>query len=105
MRILLFLALITAPVTSIAHSGRTDASGCHTEKATGDYHCHNDQVSLKTPKLEARTEARTTARDYNCVDFSTHVEAQEVYARAGGPLIDPYDLDRDSDGVACEDLK
>ncbi|CNK67406.1 Uncharacterised protein [Yersinia frederiksenii] len=26
---------------AIAHSGGTDANGCHTNKKTGDYHCHN----------------------------------------------------------------
>lgn len=24
-----------------AHSGGTDANGCHTNHATGEYHCHN----------------------------------------------------------------
>ncbi|MER0344235.1 YHYH domain-containing protein [Vibrio vulnificus] len=24
-----------------AHSGGTDANGCHTNSKTGDYHCHN----------------------------------------------------------------
>ncbi|WP_319802420.1 YHYH domain-containing protein [Candidatus Symbiopectobacterium sp. NZEC135] len=24
-----------------AHSGGTDANGCHTNHKTGDYHCHN----------------------------------------------------------------
>jgi methionine-rich copper-binding protein CopC len=28
----------TAPNTT--HSGGTDAQGCHTNHATGDYHCH-----------------------------------------------------------------
>lgn len=26
---------------SPAHSGRTNSSGCHTNRKTGDYHCHN----------------------------------------------------------------
>jgi len=26
--------------TSDAHSGGTDAAGCHTNHQTGDYHCH-----------------------------------------------------------------
>lgn len=24
-----------------AHSGGTNSEGCHTNKKTGDYHCHN----------------------------------------------------------------
>ncbi|MFQ8432591.1 excalibur calcium-binding domain-containing protein [Amaricoccus sp. W119] len=42
------------------------------------------------------------ARDYDCGDFSTQAEAQRVYEDAGPG--DPYRLDRDHDGVACETL-
>ena len=38
------------------------------------------------------------ARDYDCADFSTQAEAEE-YLLPG----DPYNLDADSDGIACED--
>jgi hypothetical protein len=37
-------------------------------------------------------------RDYDCADFSSQAEAQE-YLSPG----DPYNLDGDSDGIACED--
>jgi hypothetical protein len=40
-----------------------------------------------------------TARDYDCADFSSQGEAQE-YLLPG----DPYRLDADNDGIACEDL-
>ena len=57
---------------------------------------------------EARTStpvARTTARiDYNCPDFPTHAAAQAAFISAGGPASDPYRLDGDKDGSACEDL-
>lgn len=43
-----------------------------------------------------------SARDYDCGDFSTQAEAQRVYEDAGPG--DPYRLDRDHDGVACETL-
>jgi hypothetical protein len=39
------------------------------------------------------------AQDYDCADFANQAEAQE-YAGNG----DPYGLDGDNDGVACEDL-
>lgn len=35
--ILLGLGFIAA---LFAHSGRTDSSGCHTDRKTGLYHCH-----------------------------------------------------------------
>ena len=27
--------------SALAHSGGTDANGCHTNHKTGEYHCHN----------------------------------------------------------------
>ena len=39
------------------------------------------------------------ARDYDCADFANQAEAEE-YLLPG----DPYNLDADSDGIACEDL-
>lgn len=47
----------------------------------------------------AAAEPLATASDYDCADFSTQEEAQE-YLEPG----DPYRLDGDNDGVACEDL-
>jgi hypothetical protein len=38
-------------------------------------------------------------RDYDCADFATQAEAEE-YLLPG----DPYNLDADGDGIACEDL-
>ncbi|WP_338644469.1 YHYH domain-containing protein [Yersinia bercovieri] len=36
------LALMTTTIGSaFAHSGGTNADGCHTNSKTGDYHCHN----------------------------------------------------------------
>lgn len=39
------------------------------------------------------------AQDYDCADFANQAEAEE-YLLPG----DPYNLDGDDDGVACEDL-
>jgi len=39
------------------------------------------------------------AKDYDCADFANQAEAEE-YLLPG----DPYNLDADNDGVACEDL-
>jgi len=95
---------LLVPSVSFAHPGRTDSNGCHTNRKTGDYHCH--QPKTTTARNEANSSARLTAKnDYNCSDFSTQEEAQSFYERSGGPIIDPYDLDRDQDGLACEILK
>ncbi len=47
----------------------------------------------------ALTPATASALDYDCADFATQEEAQE-YLLPG----DPYGLNGDNDGVACEDL-
>ncbi len=49
--------------------------------------------------LLALAPANAAALDYDCADFATQQEAQE-YLLPG----DPYNLDGDNDGVACEDL-
>jgi hypothetical protein len=40
--------------------------------------------------------------DLNCGDFSTHAEAQACFEFCGAG--DPFRLDGDNDGVACESL-
>jgi len=41
---------------------------------------------------------------YNCVDFKTKAEAQDVFEVCGGLSNDIHRLDRDNDGLACETL-
>jgi endonuclease YncB( thermonuclease family) len=57
---LAFILLLTLPVSVLAHPGRTDANGCHTNRKTGEYHCHNTPTTSETK--EARTEARVSAK-------------------------------------------
>ena len=47
----------------------------------------------------AKAPTPAAARDYDCADFANQAEAEE-YLLPG----DPYRLDADHDGVACEDL-
>jgi hypothetical protein len=43
--------------------------------------------------------------DVNCSDFDTHAHAQSFFKGTGGsPSNDPFGLDGDHDGVACETL-
>jgi hypothetical protein len=111
LRIILAVFLLQLTAVAYAHPGKTDANGCHTEKKTGEYHCHNS--TPKTAKTEARASAPTgkvtlicTANIYNCADFSSHSEAQTTYESCVDMVGDDiHDLDRDSDGIACEDLQ
>src|ERR1700761_5136966 len=49
--------------------------------------------------LAGAPNAAAKHRDYDCADFANQAEAEE-YLLPG----DPYNLDSDSDGIACEDL-
>lgn len=40
MKNLLAIMLVLASGLAFAHSGGTDANGCHHNRKTGDYHCH-----------------------------------------------------------------
>ena len=44
-------------------------------------------------------------RDRDCSDFSTQRRAQRWFTRHGGSATrDPWNLDADNDGIACENL-
>ena len=58
--------------------------------------------AVPTPSTGSRYDPFGPDRD--CPDFETQEEAQEFYVAAGGPQSDPHRLDRDRDGIACEDL-
>lgn len=45
-----------------------------------------------------------TKTDYNCSDFASWAEAQAFFIANGGPALDPYGLDANRNGVACESL-
>ncbi|MBW4550992.1 MAG: YHYH domain-containing protein [Aphanocapsa sp. GSE-SYN-MK-11-07L] len=42
MKTMLIAVLVSLSIlpAAIAHSGRTNSEGCHTNSKTGDYHCH-----------------------------------------------------------------
>lgn len=40
MALWLLLALAVASDAALAHGGGLNAEGCHTNRKTGDYHCH-----------------------------------------------------------------
>ncbi|HEY8359268.1 MAG TPA: YHYH domain-containing protein [Ramlibacter sp.] len=40
LRSLLIASLLAVPILAQAHGGGLDGQGCHTNRKTGDYHCH-----------------------------------------------------------------
>lgn len=67
LTILAFVLLLILPLSVFAHSGRTDANGCHTCRTNcekwgltyGEYHCHNKPTTIETK--EARTKSKESA--------------------------------------------
>jgi hypothetical protein len=54
----------------------------------------------KSPSLEFQTKTNECSYNtYNCSDFKTQKEAQKIFDICS---IDIHDLDRDNDGLACE---
>lgn len=64
----------------------------------------DDSGNLLPASVDAYCNAQE--KDYNCTDFRTRSEAQQVYDRCKtlGQNMDVYRLDGDSDGMVCESL-
>lgn len=56
-------------------------------------------LTLLATAVLAQAPSSAQARDYDCADFASQAEAQENLLAD-----DPYGLDGDNDGIACEDL-
>ena len=57
---------------------------------------------IKAPQTEFSPPEECRQNTYNCADFRTQKEAQEMFEKCGRDI---HRLDHDKDGVACEELK
>lgn len=57
--------MLIFPLSVFAHSGRTDANGCHTNKKTSDYHCHNKPTTIEIKKARAESRESTDIQARN----------------------------------------
>lgn len=64
----------------------------------------NQSVSNQVISTSTHTNNSCSANTYNCTDFSTQKQAQEVFLTCGGIDNDIHRLDQDGDGIACESL-
>ncbi len=97
------LLAIALPIDSVAHSGGLDKNGCHTNRKTGDYHCHRGSTTSPRNSYEPRNNL-TPDRTRRSGAFANCSEARAAGAapvRRGDPGYGPH-LDRDNDGVGCE---
>lgn len=111
------LCLATGMVGGVAfaHGGGLDRHGCHTNRRTGEYHCHRGTApstpALQTwappPSLPAPARIAPSSRPHeggrlrvfrNCAEARA---AGAAPVRRGEPGYGPH-LDRDGDGIGCE---
>ena len=93
--------LLLLPIQAYAHGGRLDKNGCHTNRKTGEYHCHRGGPA---PTRNAYVPRNNLAPSRYGGAFANCTEARAAGAapiRRGEPGSGPH-LDRDNDGVACE---
>ncbi len=109
MRIILAIIALGAGLGTAgsvcAHGGGLDKDGCHTNRKTGEYHCHRSGGVSRTPHAQPpqqnfrATPAAAPARAFaNCAEARA---AGAAPVRRGDPGYGPH-LDRDNDGVGCE---
>ena len=101
--------LILVPAIVSADSGGLNAEGCHTNRKTGDHHCHRKATSrpgrspyqsdLDGGAPNLRAISGSTGRAFaNCSEARA---AGAAPVRRGDPGFGSH-LDRDGDGVGCE---
>lgn len=85
--------------SAAAHPGGTNADGCHTNRKTGEYHCHSPKRNAPPPRPRQSPGTDNYATYYaNC---SQARRAGVAPLRQGDPGY-RAGLDRDGDGIACE---
>ncbi|MNN21379.1 Excalibur calcium-binding domain protein [compost metagenome] len=96
------------PAVAHAHSGGLNKEGCHTNRSTGEYHCHRGAPSpaqrssfnaVPTPAHTAPARSSGGNRVFaNCAEARA---AGAAPVRRGDPGYGSH-LDRDNDGTGCE---
>src|SRR5690242_9305540 len=101
--ILFILAVLAIPVQASGHGGGLDSKGCHTNRKTGDYHCHRGSPAVRESVIAPDGAAASSSGRKQSKAFSNCDEARAAGAapvRRGDPGYGTH-LDRDNDGVGC----
>jgi hypothetical protein len=100
----------------IEASGSADVSPAQQPEATPNPDSSSQRTSAELPPINKRTEKNwgrhfgfevsrftraPSAAPGNCSVYPNALEAQAVFIEAGGPDLDPNNLDTDGDGYAC----
>lgn len=91
--------------SACAHGGGLNKDGCHTNRKTGEYHCHRNGAAAYTPRKQAQQQnlraVPATAPEHVFANCAEARAAGAAPVRRGDPGYGPH-LDRDNDGVGCE---
>lgn len=96
---LLCVVLLFAVTRAAAHGGGLNAEGCHTNRKTGDYHCHRGGGAASSGSPRQSFAAPSGGSAFRNCDAARAAGAAPV--RRGEPGYGPH-LDRDNDGIGCE---
>lgn len=100
MRLSIILVAVLTSIphsTTFAHGGGLNRDGCHTNRKTGDYHCHRGP-GQPSPSPVPASRATTNHAYRNCSEARA---AGAAPVKRGDSGYGPH-LDRDRDGVGCE---
>ena len=90
-----FSLAVVPSVPLQAHPGGLNAEGCHTNRKTGEYHCHRASTSSGASRAVG---ASASPVFRNCAEARAAGLAPIYRGKPGYA----EHLDRDGDGVACE---
>ena len=72
------LAACTFPLSAQAHSSRTNAEGCHNNRSSGTYHCHNSKAPSSAPVVSTEGWAVVSVGDGDTIRVRQGSETQTV---------------------------
>lgn len=104
----LCLSWLGAVPIALAHPGGLDRNGCHTDRKTGQYHCHRAAAPANPPAgAQQMQPARAGSPPARPVPGRAYANCAEARAAGAAPVRrgDPgygAHLDRDNDGTGCE---
>src|SRR4028118_154257 len=111
-----------------AHPGRTDAQGCHTNRQTGEYHCHNSSNTPSNPQpsnllsaqvisvgdgdtIRAKMQGQTTTIRLGCIDAPEMAQSpfggqarDRLQQMLAGQTVQVRSIDRDRYGRTVGEL-
>jgi endonuclease YncB( thermonuclease family) len=99
MRLIFALPLtLLMPELGLAHGGGLNAEGCHNDRKNGGYHCHRSPTPRASARPSSLYQAQSRELYANCTE-ARDAGAAPLYRGTAGYSVR---LDRDQDGVACE---